>query len=132
MGSLGVGVLIIVVIAIVYLIYRNQGETPKGGTVAQPIGQGIVIREYKGKLTEATRLFQEDVPRMAASGYHPIAQQYQPGSWGCGAFLVAILLWVILIGVLIFLYMVIVKPAGSLVVTYQLQPAAPGAEQRGR
>lgn len=96
------------------------GETlpgPYASTI--PEGQAIVVREYQGKLLEATRLFQRDAERMAARGYYPTSQVYQPGSWGAGAFLVALVLFVVLIGILVFLYMLIVKPPGTLVVTYQ-------------
>ena len=86
------------------------------------VAGGIVVREYKGKLREATTLFQQDATRMAAAGYYPTSQVYQPGSWGMGAFLIAILLFLVLIGILVFLYMIIVKPAGTLVVTYQWRP----------
>lgn len=99
------------------------------GQPAQP-NRNIVVRSYKGKLEQATRHFQADAASMAAEGWFPMSQQYQPGSWGCGAFLVAVLLMLLLVGFLIFVYMIVVKPAGVLVVTYEFRgkPEVPMAE----
>jgi hypothetical protein len=58
---------------------------------------------------------------MAAHGYFPKSETWAPGEWGCGAFIVALLLCFILIGILVFIYMMIVKPAGTLTVVYELQ-----------
>jgi hypothetical protein len=58
---------------------------------------------------------------MANQGFYPTSQTWVPGSYGCGAFLLALLLCVILIGILVFIYMLIVKPAGTLTVTYELR-----------
>lgn len=40
---------------------------------------------------------------------------------GCGSFLLALLLAVVLIGILVFIYMLLVKPEGTLSVTYERQ-----------
>lgn len=58
---------------------------------------------------------------MAAAGYYPTSQIWTPGAYGCGSFLLALLLCVILVGILIFIYMLIVKPDGTLTVTYELR-----------
>jgi hypothetical protein len=58
---------------------------------------------------------------MAAVGYFPTSQSWAPGSYGCGAFLIALLLCVVFIGILVFVYMLIVKPDGTLSVTYELR-----------
>jgi hypothetical protein len=64
--------------------------------------------------------FRADAARMASQGYTPASQVWAPGSWGCGAFILATLLCFVLIGFIVFIYMLIVKPAGSLTVTYEL------------
>ena len=91
---------------------RTDPDPIRGGT-------GPVVREYRGKLAEANRAFQNDAAQMARSGYFPASQTYQPGTWSAAAFLVALLLCLVLVGILVFIYMLIVKPAGSLVVTYE-------------
>ncbi len=78
-----------------------------------------IVKTYTGRNDEATREFREDAPRMAAQNYFPISQQYQAGEYGCGAFVVALLLCFILIGIVVFIYMLIVKPPGTLTVTYE-------------
>lgn len=81
-----------------------------------------VVKTYKGRQNEATREYQEDAEKMARKGYKPTNQVWAPGSYGCGAFIVALLLCFVLIGFIVFVYMVIVKPAGTLTVTYSLEP----------
>lgn len=80
-----------------------------------------IVKKYRGKLEVATLLFEQDANKMEKENYFPVTQNYVPGSWGCMSFLVALLLCVIVVGVLVFVYMLIVKPAGTLVVTYELK-----------
>lgn len=83
-----------------------------------------VVKTYRGSQEQATAAFQKDAAQMAKQGYAPTSQVWAPGSWGCGGFLVALLLCVILIGILVFIYMLVVKPAGTLTVTYSLTAGA--------
>jgi hypothetical protein len=81
-------------------------------------------RTYRGSLAVATQRFQADAVPMAAAGWYPISQTYAPGSWGCGAFLLALLLILAIgLGLLILACMVIVKPDGALVVVYEYRGA---------
>lgn len=72
------------------------------------VQQNVVVKTYTGSLERATKLFQKDSVAMAANGYFPTSQSYAPGTYGCGAFLFALLLCLILIGILIFIYMLLV------------------------
>lgn len=83
------------------------------------------VKTYRGSQTSATNEFRRDAARMATQGLVPTTQTWAAGSYGCGSFVLAFLLCFILIGFLIFLYMLIVKPAGTLTVTYAYQAAAP-------
>ena len=85
------------------------------------------VKTYRGSQTSATNQFRRDAARMAANGLVPTSQTWAAGSYGCGSFVLAFLLCFILVGFLIFLYMLIVKPAGTLTVTYAFQAAAPAA-----
>jgi hypothetical protein len=85
--------------------------------------QAIIVRIYHGSQDSAAVAFRKDAAVLAAQGYVPISQVWAPGSWGCGAFAVALLLCLLIVGIFIFIYMLIVKPGGVLTVTYQLQPA---------
>ncbi len=84
--------------------------------------QQTIVKTYKGNQEQATSAFRTDAEKMAIKGYFPTSQVWAPGSYGCGSFVVALLLCFILIGLLIFVYMLIVKPAGTLTVTYALAP----------
>jgi len=86
------------------------------------LGQSqLVTKTYKGSQSDAMRAYQRDSANMAAQGYFPTSQTWAAGSYGCGAFLVALILCFVLIGVLVFIYMIIVKPDGILSVTYELR-----------
>ena len=81
--------------------------------------QQVIIKNYKGNQERVTAWFQDDAKAMAARGYYPTSQIWAPGTYGCGAFLVALLLCFILIGFIVFVYMLVVKPDGTLTVTYE-------------
>lgn len=109
-------------------LVTDQGGIPGGtskvlwtnvGTVhAMPAGETLV-RTYRGKQQADTNAaFQEEAKYLAWAGFRPTTQSWAAGQWGCGAFLVALLLAVVLIGILVFIYMLVVKPEGTLTVTY--------------
>ena len=91
---------------------------------ASAIQSGILIRKYRGSQEQASRFFQEDAIEMAAKGLFPISQSWAPGQWGAGPFIIALLLCVILIGIIVFIYLLIVKPPGTLTVTYERRAAS--------
>ncbi len=82
-----------------------------------------VIREYKGKQQkDANSEFAKEAQQFAALGYTVTSQSWAQGQWGCGAWLIALLCILLVgLGLLIIAYMVIVKPAGTLTVTYTLK-----------
>ena len=63
-------------------------------------------------------------------GYTPISQSYQSGTWSGGAFLIAIILCPVGIGILALIYMLIVKPDGSLTVTYEYKERVEKIEEK--
>jgi len=81
----------------------------------------VIIRTYRGSYAKAMAAFQAHAAYLAQSNYFPASQSWVPGSYGVGAFLVALLLCFVLVGVLAFIYMLIVKPDGTLTVTYELR-----------
>lgn len=92
-------------------------------------GSHVVVRRYIGKQEQAFVDFQVDAAQMSRAGWFPTAQQYIPGAWGAGAFVIAVLLFLLVFGILVLIYLLLVKPAGTLVVTYQYRgPVAPVAE----
>ncbi|AQQ01253.1 hypothetical protein B0W48_16645 [Pseudoalteromonas aliena] len=81
----------------------------------------VIIKSYIGKQDKANSLFQADSVKMAENNYYPKTQNWSQGQYGCGAFLIALALCLLFIGILIFIYMLIVKPDGTLSVTYELK-----------
>ena len=80
----------------------------------------VIVRAYKGRSqADAVQKFQADATRLASEGYFPTSQSWAQGSWGCGAFIVALILCIVLIGILVFIYLLVVKPDGTLSVTYE-------------
>jgi hypothetical protein len=87
------------------------------GVVGVP---ATVVRRYEGTQAGTTRAFQEEAAKFSSLGYQPIAQQWVAGSWGGGAIILAVLLFIFVIGILILLYLLMVKPdKGVLTVTLQ-------------
>lgn len=79
-----------------------------------------VVKIYRGRQQAATTEYMEDAEKMAQKGYKPTNQVWTPGLYGFGSFVIALLLCFIVIGFIVFIYMLIVKPAGALTVTYSL------------
>lgn len=96
------------------------------------VRSSTIVKTYKGTHDSAMAAFQAEAHKMASEGYVPITQTWAPGTYGCGAFLVALLLCMVLIGIVVFIYMLLVKPPGMLSVTYELRqskPVAAGASE---
>ena len=82
----------------------------------------VIVKTYKGKTKEqAIAAYQTDSTLMSEQGYSPTAQSWAPGQYGCGAFLLSLLLCFLIVGIIVFIYMLIVKPEGTLSVTYELR-----------
>jgi hypothetical protein len=93
---------------------RTSGVQQKAKAPAKTL-----VKTYKGSHDKAVKLFEADNVIMGDKGYFPISQSYEPGSWGVAAFVFALLLCFILVGILVFIYMIVVKPEGTLTVTYE-------------
>jgi len=93
-----------------YKNYAPQGVQKQG-----------LVKTYKGSQEKATELFRIDAAKMSTQGYFPTSQSWAPGTYGCGSFLMALLLCFLIVGILIFIYMLLVKPEGTLSVTYELR-----------
>jgi hypothetical protein len=86
--------------------------------------QQVIVKTYKGSQAEATMRFEGDSTKMAAHGYFPRSQSWAPGQWATGAFIIAVLLIFLFgLGLLILGYMLIVKPDGTLTVTFERRTA---------
>ena len=90
---------------------------------ASGIGEQIIVKTYMGSQAEATMSFQADAVRMAAQGYFPVFQSWVPGRWRPRAFIAAVLLCLLIVGIPALIYMLIVTPEGALTVTYGFRGA---------
>ena len=83
--------------------------------------QKNIIEEYRGSESQARKKFLKDAEKKARKGYCPVSENYTPGKYGVLAFLFALILCFVFIGILVFIYMIVVKPPGVLTVTYEYQ-----------
>jgi hypothetical protein len=84
----------------------------------------IKIATYHGSAVDALASFRAESKEMAEEGYYPISQCWMPGEYSVGFVVVAMLLCLITIGFVLVLWMLLVKPRGTLIVSYQLDPNA--------
>lgn len=103
------------------------GDLRYGANAAMPRGdQRVIVRAYRARSQQAAApQMQADAERLAAAGYAPVAQSWAQGSWGAGAFILAIILILLFgLGLLLLLALLIWRPAGTLTVTYELREQA--------
>ena len=82
----------------------------------------LVVRNYGAKnVDHAAQLFAEDSRVFTLQGYAPVGQAWAQGQWDGGQYAVGCLLSFVGIGLVLLLYMLIVKPGGVLTVTYEMQ-----------
>ena len=78
-----------------------------------------VVKTYRGRQQAAQKAYLKDAKKMAKKGYFPASDRWEEGRWGAGNFIVALILCFLLIGLIVFVYMLLVKPPGTLSVTYE-------------
>ncbi len=105
---------------------RGAGQAAMLQAASDP---NVVVRRYVGKADRAFVDFQIDAAQMARASWYPTLQYYLPGSWSAAAILFALLLFLVVFGILVLIYMLIFPPDGTLVVTYEYRgPVAPAPE----
>jgi hypothetical protein len=116
--SFPIGLIVLLIAGVILVVsIKKRGQAKAKNSPPQP----VTVKIYKGSQAKAAAAFGADANRMAALGYFPSSQVWAPGSYGVGSFLIALLLCIVLIGIIVFIYMLIVKPTGSLTVTYELR-----------
>ncbi len=86
------------------------------GTAALP---ATLVRAYKGqRQADAVAPFQAEANGLAEAGYEPVSQSWADGQWGGPEVLIALLLCLVVVGVFILIAMLVVRPEGTLTVTY--------------
>lgn len=82
-------------------------------------------RTYAGRQADASEAMRIEAAAFARLGYVPISQSYAPGQWSAGAWVLAFLLLIVLIGIIVLFYMLASPPAGTLTVVYERRTPAP-------
>jgi len=120
------GILVGIVISVVGIIGVAKVRVRRSERMSMSeVGQPTVVRSYRGRQQAATGKYQADAVALARYGYRPVSQSWAPGQYRPADFIGAVFLCLFLIGFLIFVAMVLVKPAGTLTVTYGLlEPSA--------
>jgi hypothetical protein len=143
-GLLGVVLVVLILRRVAADAFGNEdrGDDPEGSPqpwgsgVGPPPGQpGTVIRAedlppvltrtYTGKPNEVEILRSVDAEALEGRGYFPSSQSYIEGRWSGGAWVLAFLALIFLVGILILAYMIAAKPAGTLTVIYERRLAGP-------
>ena len=84
--------------------------------------QKTIVKSYSGSQELASKWFQRDAIKLSEQGYTPVTQSWSAGSYGGGMFILALILCSIFgIGIIMFIYMLLIKPHGLLSVTYGLR-----------
>jgi hypothetical protein len=98
---------------------------PARGEPAEDAG-GFVVRTYEAHTQrDAISIYVEDADVLAARGYVPVGQSWGDGQWDGGLFLLALLLSLFGIGLIVLAYMAIIRPDGTLCVTYERRGPEP-------
>ena len=96
----------------------EKKTTPEADEAAPQVGEQFIVRTYIGSEAAAATSFQADSTRMASLGCFPVFQNWEHGQWRTGAFIAALLLCFLIVGIPALIYMLIVTPDGMLIVTY--------------
>jgi hypothetical protein len=126
----GVVVLILIIGLAIFLRQWSLKRQRQNNTIRQLADQRqidqhqqVIVKTYKGSQAEAIKRFEDDSIKMAAHGYFLRSQSWAPGQWAARDFIIGLLLCLIIIGILVFIYMLLVKPDGTLTATFERRTA---------
>jgi hypothetical protein len=84
-----------------------------------------MVRTYHGRNQAASaELFAEDAVKLAEEGWVVAAQAWVEDDWSSGAYLVAAILVIFIVGIALLILFGIYKPKRTLMVTYQRAAAS--------
>jgi hypothetical protein len=105
--------------------FTDQSFAPFDPGARDPDLPPVMTRTYRGTPDEVEVLRSAEADVLARQGYVQSSQSYVEGRWNFGSYLAALLLCFVVVGFLILVYMLVMKPAGTLTVTYTRAEAAP-------
>ena len=96
----------------------------RAGWIIRDMAREVMIRTYSGDNQQAALLlYAEDAPVRAAEGWVPVSQTWVNGEWPTQAYLAALFLVIVGIGIVLLIVMGMYKPTRTLVVTYAREEA---------
>ncbi len=123
LGLLAVLAAAAVVFAVVLYVWPGVRDTGVERADGREWGQ-FVVRTYRGPEQRAVvARYVADAEDLAGRGYEPVSQSWGDGQWDAAVFVLALILSLFGIGLILLAYMAIIRPAGTLVVTYRLASA---------
>jgi hypothetical protein len=123
--AVGLALVLGAVVVVAWLVLYRWGGL--GRSAAAPAGASedwgdFVVRTYEAHTQrDAVARYVADAGALAGRGYVPVGQSWGDGQWDAGFFLFALLLSLFGIGLIVLAYMAIVRPDGTLCVTYALR-----------
>lgn len=113
---IGIAILIVATFVRHRLISNRRMRSAQKETSKQ-----TVVKYHVKYQLEAADAYQREAQEMAVQGYRPVGQCWLPGSYDWGVFLVAAFLSLFGVGVIMLIYMLVTRPRGVLIVTYELR-----------
>lgn len=123
--TIGLALVLGAAVVVAWFVLYRWGGLGKGEAAAPGASEDwgdFVVRTYEAHTQrDAVALYVADAAALAGRGYVPVGQSWGDGQWDAGFFLFALLLSLFGIGLIVLAYMAIVRPDGTLCVTYELR-----------
>lgn len=119
-----VAVLALAVVVIWLALYRWDGGRGSGEVVPTEARgwDDFIVRLYAGgEQRDALAGYARDAEVLVGQGYLPVGQSWGDGQWSPILFVLALVLSLFGIGLILLAYMAIMRPGGTLCVTYRRQ-----------
>ena len=103
------------------VLYVWPGVRGRDAEKTDRAGYGpLLVRTYQGRSQrDVVVRYMRDAQDLAVRGYEPVSQSWGDGQWDVALFLLALILSLFGIGLVLLAYMAIIRPEGTLVVTFR-------------
>lgn len=120
-----IGVLAIAALVFLIVLYVWPGaRSVSQGPVEAARWERFIVRTYRGhEQAAAVHAYVADAASLEAQGYAPVSQSWGDGQWDGALFVLAVVLSLFGIGLIVLAYMAVMRPDGTLLVTYRLGSA---------
>jgi hypothetical protein len=98
----------------------DDDETSSGYCAPCDTGKRKIFYVTGASEQEARERIRPAVLELESQGFRLTSEKWTPGAWTSGDFFMALLACLLLVGILVFLYMLVVKPKGRLTARYDM------------